>query len=77
MIGPEDDALHLVVPGGDRAQHGLHLAVFAHVAAGEKGQRAETDGSAQHLAPVDLLDQPPVFLEDVLIDPALGPEDRA
>ena len=66
MIGPEDRRLHAVVPCRHRAQHLLHRLLFGHVAAGQQRQRAETDGAAQHAAPVDGLDQRPVLRQHAL-----------
>ena len=75
MIGSKNDALDLVVPGGDPTQYRLHLAVLAHIATGKECQGAKTHGTAQHVTAIDLLDQLPVFLEGLLIDAARGSKD--
>ena len=57
MIRPENEFLHAVVPGRNRAQHALHLVGFGDVTAGQQRQRAEAERAAQHVAAVDFLDQ--------------------
>ena len=76
MIRPEDEFLHAVVPGRNRAQHALNLIGFGDVAAGQQRQRAEAKRAAQHVAAIDFLDQRLVLAQDPLVDPPLGPEHR-
>jgi hypothetical protein len=57
----EQQLLDAVVQRRDRAQRALDGRAFGHVAAGEKGQRAEAQRAAQQLAAAGVGDEPAVF----------------
>ena len=57
MIGAEDRVLYAVIPRRHRAQRFLHRIDLADIAAGQHGQRAETDRAAQDAAAIDVLDE--------------------
>ena len=54
MIRPEDELLDPVVPRGNGQQHRAYRRVIAHIAAGQKRQRAEADGTAEQIATIDI-----------------------
>jgi hypothetical protein len=61
MIGAEDCVLYAVIPRRYRAQRFLHRIDLADIAAGQHGQRAETDRTAQEAAAIDVLDELVIF----------------
>jgi len=54
----------------------LHRIDLADIAAGQHGQRANTDRAAQESAPVDVVDELAIFGEHALIDRLARPEQR-
>src|SRR5271165_1180735 len=76
MMRPEDRLLNTVVPRGDRQQHRPHRRLIAHVAAGQKGQRAKAHPAAQQVAAVDVLDEGFVLFQRALIDRLFRPKYR-
>ena len=74
VIGPENQFLYPIVPGGNGTQRGLHLIALGNVATLQQRQRAEAQSTTQDVAAIDLRHQRLVFAKDGLIDPPFGPK---
>src|ERR1700730_15278471 len=73
---PKDELLDAIVPCGDRQQHRADRRMIAHIAAGQKGQRAKAHAASDEIAAIDVLDESLVFLQSALIDRLFGPKHR-
>jgi hypothetical protein len=75
VVWPKQERLCAVIPFRHGFEDALDRVAARHIAAREHGKGAETEATAQNLAPIDTLQQPPVLLEHALVDSAFRSEE--